>query len=91
MNGNRAHVYISGLVQGVCFRAYTKEKAVKFGLTGYVKNLPDGRVEAVFEGQEDNIKKMIEWCHKGPPTANVEKVDVYLEKPRGSFTEFKIL
>ncbi len=87
----RAHVWISGRVQGVFFRAHTKELADKLGLTGWVRNLPDGRVEAVFEGEEDAVKEAIEWCKRGPPLAKVEKVEVRYEDPTGEFKDFRIL
>jgi len=87
----RAHVWISGRVQGVFFRAHTKEVAEKLGLTGWVRNLPDGRVEAVFEGEEEAVKEAIEWCKRGPPLAKVEKVEVRYEDPTGEFRDFRIV
>jgi len=87
----RAHVWISGRVQGVFFRAHTKELADELGLTGWVRNLPDGRVEAVFEGEEDAVLRAIEWCKRGPPLASVEKVEVRYEEPTGEFKDFRIL
>jgi acylphosphatase len=87
----RAHVWISGRVQGVFFRAHTKELADELGLTGWVRNLSDGRVEAVFEGEEDAVKRAIEWCKRGPPLASVEKVEVRYEQPTGEFKDFRIL
>ncbi|MGQ4892169.1 MAG: acylphosphatase [Candidatus Njordarchaeia archaeon] len=89
-NKIRAHVYISGLVQGVFFRASTKEVADKLGVKGFVRNLPDGRVEAVFEGDEESVKKIIEWCHRGPPAARVESVEVQYEDYKGEFDSFEI-
>lgn len=77
----RAHVFISGKVQGVWFRGTTKQIAETLGLSGWVRNLPDGRVEAVFEGSEEDVRKAVEWCHKGPPSARVEKVEVFYEEP----------
>ena len=79
----RAHLKIYGKVQGVWFRANTKEMADKLGLCGWIRNLPDGGVEAVFEGDEKMVEKAIEWCHHGPPLARVEKVDAKYEKPIG--------
>ncbi|AEH44445.1 acylphosphatase [Thermodesulfatator indicus DSM 15286] len=90
MAKKRAHVYISGLVQGVWFRAYTKEEAEKLGLKGWVRNLPDGRVEAVFEGDEEAVEAMIKWCHKGSPMSRVEKVEVIEEPYTGEFDKFEI-
>lgn len=85
----RAHVFISGRVQGVFYRANTKEKANKIGVNGWVKNLKDGRVEAVFEGEKKDVEKMIEWCHKGSPQADVEEVKVKWEEPK-RIEEFEI-
>ena len=86
----RAHVIISGLVQGVFFRSYTREWAKELGVKGWVRNLPDGRVEAVFEGEESRVKELIERCRKGPPLAVVEEVKVTWEKYRGEFDDFEI-
>lgn len=86
----RVHVYISGLVQGVCFRAYTRETALSLNLTGWVQNLSDGRVEAVFEGKDESIAVMLEWCGKGPPSAIVHHVYVREESPTGEFHDFRI-
>ena len=86
----RAHVFISGKVQGVFFRATTRDIARRYGVTGWVKNLWDGRVEAIFEGDEDAVKKVIEWCHIGPPGARVEKVEVMYEDYKGEFDNFEI-
>lgn len=83
MGTKRAHVFIKGKVQGVWFRASTKEVAQRLGLKGWVKNLPDGRVEAVFEGDEDKLKQAIEWCREGPPGAVVTDVEVVFEEPKG--------
>lgn len=76
MSDVRAHVFISGQVQGVYYRASTKETAESFGISGWVKNLSDGRVEAVFEGEEEHVAQIIEWCHSGSERASVEDVDV---------------
>jgi len=86
----RRHVYIEGRVQGVFFRANTLDRAESLGLTGWVRNLPDGRVEAVFEGEESKIKEMIAWCHQGPPAAVVRKVDVTAEDYLGTEKDFII-
>lgn len=86
----RAHVIISGMVQGVFFRAYTREWARELGVNGWVKNLPDGRVEAIFEGEEGRVKEIIERCKKGPPMAVVENVDVRWEEYKGEFDDFEI-
>ncbi len=86
----RAHVYVSGRVQGVFFRATTREEARKKGVTGWVKNLRDGRVEAVFEGEEEKVKKMIDFCHEGSKAARVKDVEVNWEDYQDEFSEFKI-
>ena len=86
----RAHVFISGHVQGVSFRWYTQRKAVELGLTGWVCNLWDGRVEAIIEGKEDAVQQMVSWCHAGPPVARVDRVQVSHEEPTGKFTSFRI-
>lgn len=85
----RVHVYISGRVQGVFFRANTRKEARKRNLKGWVKNLSDGGVEAVFEGPEDKVEEIINWCWKGSPSARVENVEVKREEPEG-LSEFKI-
>ena len=85
----RAHVKIYGRVQGVWFRASTKEMADKLGIKGWVRNMPDGTVEAVFEGDDKSVEKMIEWCHRGPPLARVDRVEVEYEEPQGE-TSFRI-
>lgn len=90
MAKKRVHVFISGKVQGVWFRAYTKEEADRLGLKGWVRNLPDGRVEAVFEGDEQAVEEMVRWCHKGSPMSRVERVEVQEEPYRGEFEDFSI-
>ncbi len=79
----RAHVFVSGTVQGVYYRANTRDTAREAGVDGWVRNLTDGRVEAVFEGSEDAVESMVEWCHEGSPAASVEGVEVEHEEPRG--------
>ena len=79
----RAHVWIAGRVQGVAFRAYTIDEASVRGVTGWVGNIPDGRVEAVFEGERAVVEAMIAWCRKGPPAARVSSVEVTWEEPTG--------
>ncbi|HHI97894.1 MAG TPA: acylphosphatase [Thermodesulfatator atlanticus] len=90
MAKKRVHVYISGKVQGVWFRAYTKEEADRLGVKGWVRNLPDGRVEAVFEGDEKAVDAMVAWCYEGSPMARVENVEVIEEPYKGEFTDFQI-
>lgn len=86
----RAHVWISGHVQGVFFRYETSEEAKRRGVKGWVKNLWDGRVEAVFEGEEKEVKEMIEFCKVGPPGARVKEVKVEWEEYLGEFKSFSI-
>jgi len=85
----RVHVFVSGRVQGVFFRAEAARKARELGLGGFARNTPDGRVEAVFEGDADAVDRMVEWCHEGPPLAAVDHVEVAGEDPRGD-NEFRI-
>lgn len=86
----KVHVLISGRVQGVWFRATTKKKADQLGLTGWVRNTSDGRVEAVFEGKESLIEQMLDWCHEGPPLAKVKTVDLSKEPATHEFNTFSI-
>jgi acylphosphatase len=79
----KAHVSISGQVQGVGYRYYTTQQAQALKLNGWVRNLPDGRVEAVFEGQRTTVEKMIQWCHRGSPNAIVTDVAVKIEAWEG--------
>ena len=72
----RAHIRVSGQVQGVFFRDSARQKAEELGLAGWVKNLPDGRVEAVFEGPSEKVREAVSWCEEGPQQASVENVDV---------------
>jgi len=82
-------VWISGRVQGVWYRDHTKKAAHRQGVKGWVRNLPDERVEAVFEGPEQAVKNMIDWCHRGSPMARVEDVEVTWEEPEGC-TDFEV-
>lgn len=86
-----AHVLISGRVQGVWFRANIREKARWLNVKGWVRNLPDGRVEAVFQGEKERVDEMISWCHRGPPLAKVEDVKVEWREPKEEFEDFSIL
>lgn len=79
----RAHVFITGRVQGVGYRYATVETASELGLCGWVRNLPDSRVEAVFEGAREVVQEMIRWCHQGPPAAVVKDVVLEYEEPEG--------
>jgi acylphosphatase len=86
----RCHLFISGRVQGVFFRSNARKKALELGLAGWVRNLSDGRVEAVLEGEESPLQEMIVWCHRGPIHASVEKVEEYWDRPTGEFQTFSI-
>jgi len=86
----RAHIYVSGRVQGVFYRSNTQKRARELGLVGWVKNLIDGRVEIVAEGEEENLKKFIEWCRIGPAFAMVKDVEVTVEPVTGEFKSFDI-
>lgn len=86
----RAHVFISGRVQGVFFRAETLRTALSFGLAGWVRNREDGRVEALFEGEDESVERMLAWCRQGPPHARVESVDMAEEPWRGDLKGFRI-
>jgi acylphosphatase len=86
----RADVVISGRVQGVFYRASAQQEAMRLSLVGEVRNLPDGRVEAVVEGPKDRIEEFIEWCKRGPPSAEVENVRVRWSKALGEFRTFMI-
>lgn len=90
MANTRAHVFVSGKVQGVYFRQNTMQTAQKHGATGWVRNLDDGRVEAVIEGDEERVGKVVEWCHQGPPASKVDDVRVKYERYTGEFSDFAI-
>jgi acylphosphatase len=85
-----AHVHISGIVQGVSFRASTQAEARKLGVKGWVMNLADGRVEALLQGPKDKVEELLRWCRKGPPSAKVDKVEVVWEKSVEEFLGFDI-
>ncbi len=90
MDKGRVHVRIEGYVQGVFFRASTQDMAEGLGLRGWVRNLPDGSVEAVFEGPKDLLKEAVNWCRKGPPGARVIHVDEKWLDYSGEFDGFEI-
>lgn len=79
----RTHVFISGVVQGVGYRFSTQDMALLLKINGWVRNLRDGRVEAVFEGAPDRVEEMIRWCRQGPPAAIVKDIAVEYETPEG--------
>jgi acylphosphatase len=86
----RAHVFISGRVQGVFFRSQTRHEAKKYSVNGWVCNLPDDRVEAVFEGEEENVRRLVEFCRRGPAAAGVARAEVTWERYSGEFRDFEI-
>ena len=90
MSKTRAEIIVHGRVQGVFFRQSTVEMARTIGLTGLVRNCPDGTVAAIFEGESDKVKQAIEWCHHGPPAARVSNVEVNWQSYRGEFESFGI-
>ncbi|OGP14206.1 MAG: acylphosphatase [Deltaproteobacteria bacterium GWA2_54_12] len=84
----RAHLIIEGLVQGVSFRASAVEAAKTAGVVGWVRNNPNGAVEAVLEGEEEKVNRLIKWCRTGPPMARVEKVNLSWEPFKNEFDDF---
>jgi acylphosphatase len=90
MGKSRAKVIVRGIVQGVNFRYYTQRQAIRSGVTGWVQNLPDGSVAAVFEGEEQDVEAMLEWCRRGPSSAQVSELIVQPEEYRGDFPSFSI-
>ena len=87
----RAHIFVSGKVQGVFFRSNTRGKALELGLKGWVRNLEDGRVEAVFEGEKENVGRMMEWVRRGPEYARVEDIEIIPEEYKAEFNGFAIV
>lgn len=86
----RAHIVISGGVQGVFFRRTTAYEAEKRGVTGWVRNLADGRVQAVFEGEEQGVKELVEYCRTGPRGARVASMSVARKPYTGEFEDFEV-
>jgi acylphosphatase len=86
----KAHAVISGRVQGVFFRMETQRAAQRFGVFGWVRNLRDGTVEAVFEGKKDQVDAVLDWCNKGPAHAHVTDVKVNFEAYTGEYQSFEI-
>ncbi|MBD3249888.1 acylphosphatase [Candidatus Woesearchaeota archaeon] len=90
MMKKRIHLIIKGNVQGVFFRANAKKKAISLGLTGWVRNDPDGTVETVAEGEKSRLDEFKSWCLKGPSSAEVSDVDSETQEATGEFTTFSI-
>jgi acylphosphatase len=86
----RAQVIIHGFVQGVFFRASTREEAMRLNVGGWVRNLPDGTVQALFEGEKKRVEEIIGWCHKGPSGSRVSKVEIEWEPYKGEYKLFDI-
>ena len=91
MANQRIRVFVTGKVQGVFFRQALKVKAKQNNVVGWVRNLSDGRVEAVLEGNEVDVNVLVEWCHGGPANARVEDVEIRNEKFENEFSEFEVL
>lgn len=88
---SQAHLFISGFVQGVGYRQFVKREATKRGITGWVRNVPNNRVEAVLQGAKENIEEVINLCKKGPFLAEVKDVKVSWGKPQEAFSSFEII
>lgn len=86
----RAHIFLKGRVQGVGFRHYTKTNAQKIGVDGWVKNLPDGRVEAVFEGADEDVEQMVDLVKQGPRSSRVTDANVEWCTPENEFDGFRV-
>lgn len=88
---SRTHIVIQGFVQGVCFRYKLKDLAGSLNIKGWVRNLDNDKVEAVFEGEEDSVKELVEYCKKGPSSAKVNRIDIKKRPYTGEFKEFKTI
>jgi acylphosphatase len=86
----RVHIFVNGRVQGVFFRQSTQLQAQSIGVFGWVRNLPDGQVEGVFEGEESAVKSLVDYCRHGPLAARVEKIEVKPENYKAEFSTFKV-
>ncbi len=86
----RAHVHVTGRVQGVFFRDSTRQNAERLGLSGWVRNSPDGAVEAIFEGPSEKVREMVRWCGQGPPDASVENVGADFGPASDDLTGFEV-
>ncbi len=90
-SNKRVHAFISGQVQGVWYRANTQEKAKQLGVCGWVRNLSDGRVELVAEGEPHTLQQLMQWCQRGPEKAHVESIDLSWCDSSGEFKDFECL
>lgn len=86
----RVYILISGRVQGVFFRRFVIHNAMRLNVNGYVKNLGDGKIEAVLEGSEEQVDELIKLCKQGPIGAKIESVDIKEEKYKGEFSNFEV-
>ncbi len=91
MDKIRVHLIIEGRVQGVWFRDSTRREAIALSISGWVRNQRDGSVEVLAEGPKDLVKKLVSWCHEGPPAARVSGVHETQEEWKGEFTSFEIV
>ena len=91
MSNQCIRLFVTGRVQGVFFRQSLKAKCIQNNIFGWVKNLPDGRVECLLEGTEENISVLVKWAHTGPANAIVENVEIHNEKFCNEFTKFDVL
>ena len=91
MNLSAAHMIARGRVQGVGFRFFVREQAKALGIRGWVKNLPDGSVEVLAEGEDGQVKRLVFWCKQGPPAAEVSRLVETSEQWEGEFVSFSIL
>ena len=87
----RAHLFINGLVQGVYFRDTLRQLATQKQVSGWVRNLTDGRVEAILEGDQSDVDRLVEWSRQGPPDAVVDEVEIRLSDPSGEYRGFQVL
>lgn len=86
----QAHVYVTGRVQGVNFRYYTRQQAFELGVSGWVRNVRDGRVEALFQGDEEQVRKILNWCERGPPSARVVDIEIDWQELSETLSDFEI-
>jgi acylphosphatase len=86
----RISVVVHGRVQGVAFRHHTCRRALELGVTGWVRNLPDGSVEGLFEGNDPAVKALVDWCRQGPPASRVDRVELCEQAYGGEFADFNI-
>ena len=87
----RLHVFISGKVQGVYYRQNTATQAQELNISGWIRNLKDGKVEAVFEGEKNNVNKLLDWCYSGPKNAIVNNIEIVNEPFKNEYPNFQIL